>query len=229
MGGTCYSIALMLAHNQFSSNPLLKTYNAGKPAGDAGGNGRVGAQKILIFESDGAPNTTATAAYHNTGEYQSYYSVRYNSNSPAGSEYPTSVNGAGDNSSTCDRPNLRAMHANGRRQIGRRVQHLQPPASDPLPRLRAARRQRVADAPGDADARPRHRRHAELQAHQRQHQFGQSPTCKPRSPRSSKTGSRSRSSNNRQACLQAPSNFRVSVKSIVAERCDESRSSPCAT
>jgi hypothetical protein len=100
MGGTCYAMGLMLAYNQFSSNTSLQTYNTGQSSGDAGGNGRVGAQKIIIFETDGAPNTTASAAFNSSSAYQSYYSVRYNSNSPGTSEYPTNVNGYSDNDST---------------------------------------------------------------------------------------------------------------------------------
>jgi Flp pilus assembly protein TadG len=100
MGGTCYAYPLMLAYNQFSGNSGLQTYNTGQPAGDAGGNGRKGAQKIIIFETDGAPNTTASANFVNNGNYQSYYSIRYNSNNPSGSEYPSNVNGYNDNDST---------------------------------------------------------------------------------------------------------------------------------
>jgi Flp pilus assembly protein TadG len=100
MGGTCYAYPLMLAFNQFSSNTSLQTYNTGKPAGDAGGNGRIGAQKIIIFETDGAPNTTASAAFNSSGSCQSYYSVRYNSNNPSGSDYPSAVNGYANNDPT---------------------------------------------------------------------------------------------------------------------------------
>jgi Flp pilus assembly protein TadG len=99
-GGTCYAYPLMLAYNQFSSNTSLQTYNTAEPAGDAGGNGRVGAQKILIFETDGAPNTTASANFTNGGSYKSYYNIRYNSASPGSSDYPSGVNGYGDNDPT---------------------------------------------------------------------------------------------------------------------------------
>jgi Flp pilus assembly protein TadG len=99
MGGTCYAIGLMLAYNQFSGSSSLLNYNTGKPAGDAGGNGRKGAQKIIIFETDGAPNTTASATFTNGGSYNSYYRIRYNSSSPGASEYPASVNGYNDNDS----------------------------------------------------------------------------------------------------------------------------------
>jgi Flp pilus assembly protein TadG len=99
IGGTCYPIALMLAYNQFSSNSSLQTYNPGEPTGDAGGNGRQGAQKIIIFETDGAPDCTASAAFVNYGAYQSYYQVRYNSSNPSASDFPTGVVYGADNNS----------------------------------------------------------------------------------------------------------------------------------
>lgn len=99
-GGTCYAMPLMLAYNQFSGASSLINYNSGEPAGDAGGNGRRGAQKIVIFETDGAPNTTASASLTNGGSYNSYYNVRYDSSNPGGSEFPYAVYGYGDNSST---------------------------------------------------------------------------------------------------------------------------------
>lgn len=99
-GGTCYAMPLMLAYNQFSGASSLVNYNTGAPAGDAGGNGRKGAQKIIIFETDGAPNTTASAAFTNSGPYNSYYNVRYNSANPSGSQYPGGISGYSDNAST---------------------------------------------------------------------------------------------------------------------------------
>lgn len=98
-GGTCYAMPLMLAYNQFSGSSALLNYNTAQPAGDAGGNGRRGAQKIIIFETDGAPNTTASASLTNGGAYNSYYNVRYNSASPGGSEYPSGISGYSDNAS----------------------------------------------------------------------------------------------------------------------------------
>lgn len=98
MGGTCYAMALMLAHNQFSSNPALRTFNPAEPAGDAGGNGRRGAQKIIIFESDGEPNVAASATLTSGSAGQNYYRVRYNSSSPGGSEFPDVNEGAGQSS-----------------------------------------------------------------------------------------------------------------------------------
>ncbi|MBL9123840.1 MAG: hypothetical protein JNG90_09425 [Planctomycetaceae bacterium] len=99
MGGTCYAMPLMLAYNQFSNSSALASYNPGEPTGDAGGNGRRGAQKLIIFETDGAPNTTASATFVNGGTYKSYYRIRYNSNNPSASEFPTSVSGYSDNAS----------------------------------------------------------------------------------------------------------------------------------
>ncbi|HVA44849.1 MAG TPA: Tad domain-containing protein [Pirellulales bacterium] len=97
-GGTCYAMPLMLAYNQFNAASGCSSYAT--PAGIAGGNGRKGAQKIIIFETDGAPNTTASAGFVNSGSYQSYYNVRYNPAAPAGSEYPSGINGYSDNDST---------------------------------------------------------------------------------------------------------------------------------
>ena len=97
-GGTCYAMPLMLAYNQFSAASACSGYAT--PAGIAGGNGRKGAQKIVIFETDGAPNTTASAGFVNGGAYQSYYNVRYNPSNQSGSEYPGSVSMYADNDST---------------------------------------------------------------------------------------------------------------------------------
>jgi len=100
MGGTCYPMGLMLAYNQFSTNSSLRTYNPSPaPVGDAGGNGRRGAQKIVIFLTDGLPNYTATASLVNNGSHNSYYRIRFNSSLPSASEFP-SVASTSDNSST---------------------------------------------------------------------------------------------------------------------------------
>jgi hypothetical protein len=96
-GGTCFAMPLMLAYNQFSANSSLVSYNPSPaPSGDAGGLGRKGAQKIVILETDGLPNTTADASFTNAGAYNSYYNVRYNSTTPASSEFPN-TQGYGDN------------------------------------------------------------------------------------------------------------------------------------
>ncbi len=87
-GGTCYDIGLMQAYNQFSTNTSLLTFNPAQPSGDAGGNGRYGAQKIVIFETDGKPTTSASASLINQGQHNSYYKVRYNSANPSASDFP---------------------------------------------------------------------------------------------------------------------------------------------
>jgi hypothetical protein len=100
MGGTCFAMPLMLAYNQFSGNPMLQNFNPSPaPTGDAGGLGRKGAQKIVVLETDGLPNTTATASFTNGGAYNSYYQVLYNSTNQSASQFP-SVAGYGDNDST---------------------------------------------------------------------------------------------------------------------------------
>jgi Flp pilus assembly protein TadG len=104
-GITCYSMGLMLAYNQFqytstSDTTLRKwiTPSTSVPEGMAGGMGRKGAQKMIIFCTDGAPNTKATATRTTSGTPK-YYPIRYNPANPSGSEYPT-VAYAGDNDST---------------------------------------------------------------------------------------------------------------------------------
>jgi hypothetical protein len=97
-------MGLMLAFNQLSGNSALLNYNTssnpGVFANDAGGGGRIGAQKIIVFETDGDPNTSASANFVNGGANNSYYQVRYNQANKAGSEYPTNVNGYNDNDPT---------------------------------------------------------------------------------------------------------------------------------
>lgn len=104
-GGTCYSMGLMLAYNQFqftstSDTSLRKwiTPSTTIPEGMVGGMGRKGAQKMVIFMSDGAPNTLASASMGSAGSIK-YYKVRYNIANPSGSEYP-SVSSSSDNSTS---------------------------------------------------------------------------------------------------------------------------------
>jgi Flp pilus assembly protein TadG len=97
-GGTCFAMALMLCYNQFAVTPTsddtLRNYVSSSgitfPTGMAGGMGRRGAQKVVIFETDGIPETRATANLVNGGGY-SYYAVRYDMNRPGTSEYPNVV------------------------------------------------------------------------------------------------------------------------------------------
>ncbi|HXG11321.1 MAG TPA: pilus assembly protein TadG-related protein [Gemmataceae bacterium] len=102
IGGTCYAMPLMLAFNQFSINTSLRTFNpAPAPYGDAGGLGRKGAQKLIIFETDGDPNVKATkTATVSSTPHASYFPIRYNSSNPSASEYPTVSDELTANSST---------------------------------------------------------------------------------------------------------------------------------
>ncbi len=95
-GDTCFAMGLMLAYNQFAttlpSDPTLRSYVTSSPitfpTGMAGGMGRKGAQKVIIFETDGLANCTATASLVNAGSYK-YYRIRYDMNNPNSSEYPS--------------------------------------------------------------------------------------------------------------------------------------------
>jgi hypothetical protein len=97
-GGTCYAMPLYLAYNQFSSNRSnqLYTWDPNKP-GLAGGNGRVGSQKLIIFETDGMVNTEAAADWTDAGKWTSYYNVRIGSTN----EYPKS-SGTGDSAAQAE-------------------------------------------------------------------------------------------------------------------------------
>jgi hypothetical protein len=95
-GDTCFAMALMLAYNQFAvtapTDGTLRSYVSTSPitfpSGMAGGMGRKGAQKVVIFETDGLANCYATANLVSAGTYK-YYKIHYNMNSPIGSEYPS--------------------------------------------------------------------------------------------------------------------------------------------
>ena len=146
-GGTCFAMGLMLAYNQFSGSPSLQTYNP-SPAltGDAGGLGRRGAYKLVILETDGIPNTAATASFvpvssGGTGTNQSYYRVRYNSSYPSSSEYP-SVAGYGDNSSqvTSQINSIASQICRRGDRSQTRVRHNAQARADSLHRLRAGLR-----------------------------------------------------------------------------------------
>ncbi len=95
-GETCFAMALMLAYNQFATtvptDATLRSFVSSSPiafpTGMAGGMGRKGAQKVVIFETDGLANTSATATLVNAGAYN-YYQVRYDMNNPNQSEFPS--------------------------------------------------------------------------------------------------------------------------------------------
>jgi Putative Flp pilus-assembly TadE/G-like len=97
-GDTSFAMALMLCHNQFAvtlpTDTTLRSFTASSPitfpTGMAGGMGRKGAQKVVIFETDGMANCSATANLVTSGSY-SYYKIRYDMNNPNSSEYPSIV------------------------------------------------------------------------------------------------------------------------------------------
>jgi hypothetical protein len=121
-GDTCFAMGLMLAYNQFITTPTsdstLRTFvsNVANPPGGgntkspidflpgmAGGLGRKGAQKVVIFETDGICNmsaiptgagSTGLSSFALSTNYSptTYYPIRYDMNNPNSSEYP-STNG----------------------------------------------------------------------------------------------------------------------------------------
>src|SRR5262249_19733328 len=69
-GGTAPGMGFMIAYNQFSSSTTnLRAYAQPEPTwrGSAGGLGRKGANRMVIFETDGAPNSRAYATTSGTG------------------------------------------------------------------------------------------------------------------------------------------------------------------
>jgi hypothetical protein len=101
VGGTCYAMGLMLAYNQFNSDPAERTYDGSPPTvptGRAGGLGRKGSQKLIIFETDGMVSATIQSSssqytkgdyFTSNGSYNSYYKVRQNDPLPAYTYYTT--------------------------------------------------------------------------------------------------------------------------------------------
>lgn len=90
-GGTCPAMGMMLAYNQLSSNAALRSYAPSpSPVGDAGGLGRKGAQRLVIFMTDGVANTTAAGSFTNSGANNSYYNVRQPGEYPSNSGSVTS-------------------------------------------------------------------------------------------------------------------------------------------
>jgi Flp pilus assembly protein TadG len=94
-GGTAPGMGFMIAFNQLSSSVNLRLYATPTTTyrGNAGGLGRKGSQRIVIFETDGAPNTAATASLVSSGS-DTYYQVRIkdpsNLSSSNNVEWPTS-------------------------------------------------------------------------------------------------------------------------------------------
>ncbi len=99
-------MSMMLAYNQFSgdSNSLTFAGSTATDYGMAGGLGRLGAKKVVIFETDGVASATATSpnspgvvgsifnsASGSNGANNSYFKVRWtNTGTP---EYPDFVSG----------------------------------------------------------------------------------------------------------------------------------------
>jgi len=78
VGGTTPEMGFMLAYNILSnSTSNLRLYSEPKETyrGNAGGLGRKGANRMIIFETDGAPNRCATAAFK-SDSVNSYYEIR---------------------------------------------------------------------------------------------------------------------------------------------------------
>jgi hypothetical protein len=113
VGGTCSTYSLMLAYNQFSSDSTTASFGGGSSTayyGQAGGLGRNGAQKMVIFETDGVASATATGSASNLDPAQSpgllvaqgansYFKIRQTQNPspPNPLEYPDYVYGPPDN------------------------------------------------------------------------------------------------------------------------------------
>ena len=98
--GTDSPMAFALAYNQLSGEPSLKNFNP-SPAPDyeAGGNGRNGAQRLIIFETDGVASATAfllgtesTSAHLVRNQNKSYFKVRWRDTGGA-PRYPDGVYG----------------------------------------------------------------------------------------------------------------------------------------
>lgn len=66
-GNTTSNYGFMLAYNQFSEN-------SGLQSSGTGGFGRKGAQRLVIFETDGMANVAANAGFSSNGKY-SYYQI----------------------------------------------------------------------------------------------------------------------------------------------------------
>jgi hypothetical protein len=96
-GLTCFAMGLMLAYNQFAvtatTDTTLRSFVSSTPitfpSGMAGGMGRKGAQKVIIFETDGLANCSATANLVTATAGYTYYKIRYDMNNPYSSEYPS--------------------------------------------------------------------------------------------------------------------------------------------
>jgi hypothetical protein len=74
---TASSYGFMLAYNQFSASPTLKNLDQSSVPG-VGGVGRVGAQRLVIYETDGMANVESLPqnGFSNAGAYNSFYKIQ---------------------------------------------------------------------------------------------------------------------------------------------------------
>jgi len=72
---TTTDYGMMLAYNQFSCSTTLQTTTVNGQSVAMGGFGRVGAQKIVILETDGMVNQATNATFISQGSYNSYYNL----------------------------------------------------------------------------------------------------------------------------------------------------------
>jgi hypothetical protein len=92
-GSTSPGMGLMIAYNLLSSSATnLRTYPDPQYRGAIGGLGRRGASRLVILETDGAPNTGSTAGLGGSGSDQ-YYKIRLynpaNYNDAKNTEWPS--------------------------------------------------------------------------------------------------------------------------------------------
>jgi hypothetical protein len=81
-GGTCPEMGFQVAYNQYSTA--------------SGYSGRRGASKVVIFETDGVPNTYNRGTFQNSGAYTSIYTGGISSTTYAGNNAPAATGPALD-------------------------------------------------------------------------------------------------------------------------------------
>jgi hypothetical protein len=79
-GATCPMMGFQVAYNQFSTA--------------SGFSGRRGATKVVVFETDGVPNSTCSGVFQNNGAYNSYYTGSIGTTMFVGSNSPSATNPA---------------------------------------------------------------------------------------------------------------------------------------